>query len=318
MRALIAIAAGWLSLFPAISSAQPADESGTTAPPAADQDETTTTGPAETSPEPGPAESQPDNAEADSSKVESGAAKGRMTLQAGGFMLGIAVETNLASGKTAKPISIAPDIWFGLHDRITAGIYHSGRATTGFLTSFGSGLCLRDGMSGICKAGLSDLYTFLGAEVRVGLSQGRFATALVLGGNARFVDPNKLLAAKAGLLARVHTGRVGIEISPVALIGVNKRNVMDVAVNEDYLFVPVTVYVRFAPRVSLALQSGLSTTIKNAADNYKIPAAVGLAFWLGKHVSIDAAFGLAAVADKDSATKAFDQRSATVGLSYAK
>lgn len=316
MRVLVAIAIGWLSLVPAISRAEQAeqeDESGTASKPPADEDASPSAAPAGSSAEPGSTE-----ATSDSAQPENGVAQGRMTLPGGGFVLGIVVETNVATGKIAKPISVAPDLWFGLHDRLTAGIYHSGRATTGFLSSYGSGLCFRDGMSGICKAGLSDLYTFLGGEVRIGLSQGRLATALVLGGTARFADPNKLFAAKAGLLARVHFQRIGVEISPVALIGLNMRKVMDVAVNEDFLFVPVTFYVRFAPGVSLALQTGLATTFKNAADNYKVPAAVGLSFWLGEHVSIDAAFGLAAVADKDSATKPLDQRSVTVGLSYAK
>lgn len=245
--------------------------------------------------------------------IETGSPKGRMTLPGGGFQFSAVVEANLGESKIGKPISVAPDLWIGLQDRLTFGIYHSGRAATGFLSGVGTGLCFRDGMSGTCKAGLGDIYTFVGSELRIGLTHGGFATALVLGGNAKFFDPEKLFAGKAGFHARIHTKWVGIELSPTVSVGLNKRDL-----NGDQVFVPVTFYLRFAPRVSLALQGGFATTLKNAGDNYRVPAAAGLSFWLGNHVSIDAAFGLAAVLDKDDMTKAFDQRSATVGLSYAR
>jgi len=245
--------------------------------------------------------------------VETGSPKGRMTLPGGGFQFSAVIEANLGASKIAKPISIAPDLWIGLHDRLTLGIYHSGRAANGFLSGVGTGLCLRDGMSGTCKAGLGDIYTFVGSEMRIGLTQGGFATALVLGGNARFLEAEKLFAGKAGFHARIHSKRVAIELSPMVNVGINQR-----AVNQDQVFVPVTFYLRFAPRVSLALQGGFATTLKKAGDNYRVPAAAGMSFWLGNHISIDAAFGLAAVLDKNDMTKAFDQRSATVGLSYAR
>lgn len=249
--------------------------------------------------------------------VERGAPKGRMTLPGGKFMLSAIVETNLAKGKAGKPIGVAPDLWIGLLDRLTVGIYHSGRATNGFLTSFGSGLCFRDGMSGICKSGLGDVYSFAGSELRIGLTEGGFATALVLGGNVRFIDPERVISGKAGFLARLHTKRVAVEISPTASIGITQRKVMDMDFNQDVLAVPVTIYLRFAPRFSLALQSGVTFVLKKPGDTYKVPAAAGIAWWVTPHFAIDAAFGLAAVADKDDMTKAFDQRSATVGLSYA-
>src|SRR5688572_24907809 len=51
--------------------------------------------------------------------IEEGAPKGRMTLPGGKFMLSAIVETNLAKGAAGKPLSVAPDLWIGLHDRLT-------------------------------------------------------------------------------------------------------------------------------------------------------------------------------------------------------
>ena len=258
--------------------------------------------------------------------IEVGGPKGRMTLPGGKFMLNLVVEANMAKSAAGKPVSVAPDLWIGLADRLTVGIYHSGRAATGFLSGFGTGLCFRGGgmgggtggASNPCKLGLGDVYTFVGGEMRIGLTEGGFATAFVLGGNARFLESEKLFAGKAGFVARIHGRRVAVEIAPVVFLGLNKREeVMGLSLNPDLIFVPLTIYLRFAPRFSLALQGGLSSTLKKIGDNYEIPAAAGLSFWVTKHLSFDAAFGLAAVADKNDMTKAFDQRSVTVGIGYA-
>lgn len=333
-RGLIAVAAASALLLPAMARAQgdkeeEEEETSAKAAPPPDEEEPPDDAKAKAKkkkkekqatddePEPEPASASASVSASADGLVEEGAPKGRMTLPGGKFQASVIVETNLAKQKAGKPISVAPDLWIGLADRLTVGIYHSGRAATGFLSGFGTGLCFRDGMSGICKAGLGDVYSFAGGEMRIGLTEGTLATAFVAGGNVRFIDPDKIISAKAGFLARIHTKRLAVELSPMAFIGANKRKVMGVAFNKDLIFVPLTIFLRFAPRLSLALQAGVTFEAKKAGDTYEIPAAAGLSWWVTPHFAIDAAFGLAAVKDKDPMTKAFDQRSATVGLSYA-
>jgi hypothetical protein len=248
--------------------------------------------------------------------VEVGAPKGRVTLPGGRMMFNVIGEANLAKGQTAKPLSIAPDLWLGVADKLTFGIYHSGRAATGFLTGYGSGICLRAKM-GICAFGLGDIYTAVGSEVRIGLTEGGFASSLVLGGQVRAFEPDPVISGKAGFMVRLHGKRLGVELAPMALIGITQRKVMGVEFNRDELVAPVTIFIRLAPRFSFALQSGITFALKKPGDTYRVPAAAGFAFFLGGHLSVDVAFGLAAVADKDDMTKAFDQRSATLGLGYA-
>ena len=250
--------------------------------------------------------------------IKVGGPKARLTLPGGKFLVNVVAESNLAKKAAGKPFSIAPDLWFGLHDRLTFGIYHSGRAATGFLSGFGTGLCFRGkGEGGRCTLGISDLYTFAGAEARIGLLEGGFAVALVLGGQARAFEPDLIASGKAGFIARINSKVLAIELAPMALIGLNKRKVGGMDFNRDELVFPVTIFIRFAPSFAFALQGGITSTFKKFGDNYKIPAAAGIAWWVSPHFSIDAAFGLAAVADKDDMTKAFDQRSATVGIGYA-
>ncbi len=250
--------------------------------------------------------------------VKVGSPKARMTLPGGKAMFNVIGEANMGKQAVGKPFSIAPDLWFGLHDRLTFGIYHSGRAATGFLSGFGTGLCFRGGGDmGACALGLGDIYTFVGSEARIGLTEGGFAVALVLGGQARAFDPELVLSGKAGFIARINSKRLAIELAPVAFIGITQRKVGGMPFNQDELAVPVTIYLRFAPSFSLALQAGITSTLKKFGDNYQIPAAAGLSWWVSPHFSIDVAFGLAAVADKDDMTKAFDKRSATLGVGYA-
>jgi hypothetical protein len=247
--------------------------------------------------------------------VKVGTPKARVTLPGGKFMLTAVVEANMAKGTAGKPLSVAPDLWIGVADRLSFGIVHSGRGATGFLTSFGTGLCFRGG--GFCDSGLGKVYTFSEADARIGLTQGGFAVALVLGAQARAFDPDLVLSGKAGFLARMGSSRIALELAPTAFIGITQRKIAGMDFNTDEFGAPVTIYLRIAGGFSLALQSGVTFTFKDIGNTWQIPAAAGFQWWLTPHISFDAAFGLAAVADSNDATKAFDQRSASVGLGYA-
>src|SRR5215831_12535101 len=76
------------------------------------------------------------NSEANDKPAVTAEAKpsGRMTLPGGTFYINGVVETNLASGATGKPISLAPDLWYGASDKLTLGLVHSSRGSSGFLT----------------------------------------------------------------------------------------------------------------------------------------------------------------------------------------
>jgi hypothetical protein len=237
----------------------------------------------------------------------------RMTLPGGRFLLTAVVETNLAEGSAGKPLSVAPDLWIGVSDRLTFGVVHSGRAATGFLTGFGTGLCFRGGgATGPCGLGLGDVYTFAGAETRIGLTEGGFAVAFVAGAHARAFDPELLLAGKAGFVARLHSNRIAVELAPAAYIGMTQRDF-----NPDLFGAPVTIFLRLGGRFALAVQGGVTFLLDDIGNTWQVPAAAGFAWWVTPKLSIDAAFGLAAVADSNDATEPFDQRSASVGVGLA-
>jgi hypothetical protein len=246
-----------------------------------------------------------------------------MTMPGGKLLLNAIVEANLAQSAIGKPFSIAPDIWYGASDKLTLGLVHSGRGASGFLTGAGRGLCFRGKDSGggdACGGGLGGVYTFVGAEARVGLTEGSFPFALALGAQARAFDPELILSAKIGAIGRWQSNRVALELSPTVFAGITQRKVkvMDVetSVNEDVFSLPVTLFLKLSPSFAIAAQAGITLVIEHAADTYQVPAALGLAWWVTPKFSVDLAFGLTAVVDKNPMTKPFDDRSLSLGVGY--
>src|SRR5262249_24746474 len=132
------------------------------------------------------------------------------------------VETNLASGATGKPISVAPDLWYGASDKLTLGLVHSSRGSTGFLTGYVNGLCFAG--SGACDAGLGKIYTTAGAEARIAISEGGFALAVPVGLYASAFSPDVVLSAKIGLIGRWQSGPLALELQPSVFAGITQRS----------------------------------------------------------------------------------------------
>jgi len=311
MRAVLAAAVATVSLVPAgvLAEDKPADEAEDK--PADEAEAEAKTKPA------GDVEEDTEVAEV----AASGPAKGRMTLPGGKVLFDVIVETNLAKGVTLKPISVAPDLWIGVADRLTFGIVHSGRATTGFLTGSGRGLCFNGGADkGVCAAGLGKIYTSGGAQARIGLLEGGFALALDLGVHAFAFKPKVVLAGKGGFIGRFQAGGFALELAPSIFAGLTQRTIdmggVKVSNNEERVAVPVTALIMLTSGFAIALQSGVTFPLKQAGDNWQVPAAAGLALRVGSRVSIDVAFGLDAALDTNDATKPFDARSLTLGVGY--
>lgn len=258
----------------------------------------------------------------DKPTVEANAkASGRMTLPGGNFYLNAVAETNLAKGAAGKPISIAPDLWYGASDKLTLGLVHSSRGASGFLTGFVNGLCFRGGSGGgACAAGLGNIYTTAGAEARIAISEGGFALALPIGVYASAFKPDVVLSAKIGLIGRWQAGPLALELQPTLFAGLTQRKIdmagTTVSNNEDRFGLPLTLFFQLSPAFALAAQTGITMVVEHAKDTYQVPAAFGLAWRATSKLSVDVAFGLAAVVDANSMTKPFDGRNLTLGVGY--
>jgi hypothetical protein len=239
---------------------------------------------------------------------------GRMTLPGGKVLINAIVEANLGSGAVGKPFSIAPDLWYGWSDKLTLGLTHSGRGQTGFLAGAGRGLCFGDEIT--CAIGIGEIYTTVGAEARMGLTEGNFPFALALGAIVEAFEPELVVSGKIGVVGRWQSDRIALELAPTVFAGLTQRKVADVSFNEDVFSLPVTMFVKLSPALAIAVQSGFFLTIEEAADSYVVPGAVGLTYAISPKVSFDLAFGLTALVDNNDMTGAFDGRTLTLGVGY--
>lgn len=238
----------------------------------------------------------------------------QLTLQKGRGVLNAYLGIGLSSGATGKPISLSPDIWYGVTDEITVGLVHSAVGTTGFLGGVGQSLCLT-GTGSLCP----DLYRNVGAEARYKLKASAFALAVDGGIYALQIQDPMLLDLKVGAIGRWHQGPLAIEASPNLLVGLTNRSVntggIDVTTNPDVLSVPGTALYTLNPMITVAAQIGLVLPLENTGDSYTLPLSVGAFYKVNGDLNVSLAFSLPRlIAGSGGGT---DTRSLTLGGSYA-
>ncbi len=241
----------------------------------------------------------------------------QLTLQKGRLVVNAYLGIGLSSGRAFKPISVSPDIWYGVTDDITAGVVHSAVGTTGFIGGVGESLCLT-GTSNGC----GDLYSNAGVEGRYKLKMSGLALAVDGGLYSGHVTDLKLLELKVGAVGRWHSGQLAVEAAPNLLIAVTDRSstttVGGVSVttgNSDVLNLPGTVLYTLNPTITLAAQTGFVLPLENLGDTYAIPLSVGAFYKVNDQLNVTAAFSLPRLIAASSG--GIDARSLTLGGSYA-
>lgn len=186
-----------------------------------------------------------------------------LVLKPGEAVLTVTSEASVGSGTLLEPISIAPDFSYGLTERVTVSLVHSGFATTGFRGSAGGGICLSGESHGCVHP-----YNNVGAEALVELVRGDVALAAVGGVHAISIDP-LFLDLKAGVQTSVRSGAITATLSPSVLIGVTER-----AQNEGTLFVPASIGVQATRSWFAAVGGGVATPLADAGGAWT--ARIGL------------------------------------------
>jgi hypothetical protein len=240
-----------------------------------------------------------------------------LTLPKGRAVIDAYLAINLSDGAAFKPVSLSPDIWYGVNDDITAGLVHSTVGQSGFINgTLGRSLCLTGSDNGC-----SDVYSNVGLEGRYKLKSGG---PLVYAADAgfyinRFSDPS-LLDIKLGALGRWHEDKIAVEAAPSIQIGLTNRSVtaggVTITVNRDVLFLPATFLYALNPMITLAAQSGFVLPLEDTGDTYAIPLTIGAFYHVNESLDVNLSFGLPALVGGGSGT-GFDSRALTLGGSYA-
>jgi hypothetical protein len=231
----------------------------------------------------------------------------QLTLPKGRVVLDAFLEMNLSTDLVFKPVSLSPDIWYGVTDDITAGLIHSTVGAIGFIGNVGDSLCLTSGVENGC----ADVYNNVGVEARYKLKTGMLAWAVNGGLFVRDLDP-VALALKVGVVGRWHSGPLAVETSPNLFFGLTER----ADNNEEVFNLPVTGLYSVMPKLSVSVQTGAILPFQNTGDTYSIPLSIGAHYTVNESLIANLAFSLPRLAGGGTLTGA-DARSLTLGGSYA-
>ena len=230
-------------------------------------------------------------------------------LHEGSARIDATTELEMSQGKVGKPVSLAPDAWYGATDGLTIGVVDSKYAMTGFRGSAGGAFCVTGP-----NDGCSTLYNDVGLEAWQAIARGPEALVIGAGGYATNIQKG-FYAAKLGIKARVAEGRLSLATQPSVFVAVTDRN-LAMSPNLDQLYLPVALALKLSTAASFTVGSGIKGQVRDFTHHWAIPIGASLALTIG-HVQLGAAwtFGSLDVADQ-TAQHGVDQRVLQAWLSY--
>jgi hypothetical protein len=227
------------------------------------------------------------------------------------------LDINLSKELEGDPISLAPDIWYGVSDVLTVGLVHSNRAMVGYLGIPGDGICFTGEEGGCAK-----VYDQVGVDVRYHLKDMGAITIAADGGLfAMSFDPFQL-AVKLGAVARWTSGKLAADLAPSVLVGLTEREpegggMVVVENNTEDFFLPATVYYEVIPKLSVAGQVAVWLPSQETADTWLLGASIGGQYMVSEAIFADLVFSLPALAGGPEDGTGADFRSLSVGGGYA-
>lgn len=185
---------------------------------------------------------------------------GSIALPRGELALRLVMEGSLDRQHPLRPLSFAPDAWFGATDRLTVGLVHSSQSVDRI--DAGATFCVRE-LSGTCDA----RYRGSGLDARFAVTDAIAPRARLL---LRDIDPVKPALA-LGALVRWTRGRYEVVTDPYLRIGLANRDLG----NRDTLVVPVWLGANVAGG-RIAVHTGIDGDLAVWRDGWHVP--VGLLF----------------------------------------
>jgi len=185
------------------------------------------------------------------------------------------LELEMSKDNVAKPVSIAPDLWYGVSDDVTVGITDSRFAATGFRGSAGGAFCVTGTTRGCPR-----LYNNVGAEAWAALARG--TVSLVAGGGPYATDLHRgFYSFKLGVKSRLTAGRISLTTTPAVLIAMTKRDASPTP-NTDALYVPVALGVRLVSSTTIALGSGIKGPVSDFRHHWSVPLGIVASSAIGR------------------------------------
>jgi hypothetical protein len=215
-----------------------------------------------------------------------------MTLRQGSVAVALVVGVNLSKqsagvGDLADPMSVSPDVSYGLTDRLTLGLAHSQVGRTGLWSGLrGDSLC-------VAGDACDEVYDRGQLAARVALLERPSAGVAAIGGLEWALGADPIHAAlRLGAEGLWHLGRIGVRATPTIAIGVGERD----AGNGDVVTAPVEVMVVVIQQLQLGVQSGVVGPLDGFGDGYAIPLAGAIHFAVRPTIVVGVSYALDRVA----------------------
>lgn len=224
-----------------------------------------------------------------------------LVLAAGEFEARLTAEINLQKARYARPLSLAPDLWYGVTPRWTIGLIHSNPSVDRIDAT--ATFCLRR-----FQTRCDRLYRGSGIDVLWSWRTGELAVAPRARILVRDVDPVKP-AVTLGALVRWTRGRFAIESDPYLRLGVANRD----EGNRAALFIPLWFQLQPTCRWLLAIHTGWDGELAILRDGYHIPFGLVVRARATSHLDIGVEAGFTSLLGPQNNIK---QRAALVTVGW--
>jgi hypothetical protein len=203
-----------------------------------------------------------------------------LILPKGKIAVNVVLGVNLSTDAVAKPIAIAPDVWYGVAPKLDVGLVHSNYGLTGFWFQPGGGVCVTGEENGCAK-----LYDGpVGLLARFLLAEGGVDLAANGGLVISSLDP-MTLSLKLGVDGRWMSGKIAVLFNPYVGIGLTERDF-----NKEEIGVPVTVGYMVNEKLHAGVQTGIAGPLDGFGDFFIVPVGLGALFALNENMSVGGAF----------------------------
>ncbi len=206
-----------------------------------------------------------------------------MVTPKGKIALSASLGVNLSADQVADPIALAPDVRYGVMDKLDAGLYHSTYGINGFWLQNGGGLCLvGDACGDVYNGPTAVLANYSIMEGKTGVSAGGGLVLSNIAGDTMFMD------LKVGAKVFHALGeKMAIIAEPSLFLSINERDPL----TRDQLNVPVSFMYAVDQKTHAGVQTGIAGPLDGFGDAYSIPLNLAGMHMLSGTLGVGGAFG---------------------------
>jgi len=215
-----------------------------------------------------------------------------LVLDAGQLDAQLTAEINVSSLLVGKPLSLAPDVWYGVTPALTIGVIHSDSSIDRL--GPGASFCVNT-QPILCP----DRYHGSGLDALYLITSGSFAAAAHVRLLVRELHPFEP-AVTGGATLRWQRGRWSISGDPYLQIGLDNLD----RGNRAELWLPITLAVQPIQHVALELLTGWNSDLAIARDGYNVPGGIRVRARPTAHVDAGATFGFLSILGPQNDAKA--------------